>query len=272
MRKSILSVCALVCFFACKKHNSDNPASTGTLITSIRISDYTQHELTLDSFAYDDHKNITRIIQWDFDTLQVPVISDSTVWKFTYAGSGVNPSSYSLNFYYGSTSGTPIITFTENHTLTYDNQGRVIFDTTSGNEARARYFKYTSSYVAASQINYKDAADTLFLNNGNVAQFSAFGSPLDIDPDFIYYYTNTDTPNPLYNVNSAIGAGIGPLLLIETFSDFISKNVPATYKDSFGDIDFTYTFTTNSSGLPVKALTKDRTTGTVVGSITYNYQ
>ena len=270
MKKSILSLCILIFFFACKKNDSNTPASTGTLVTSIRSSDYTQQQLSIDSFVYDDHKNIIRIIVWDIDTLQVPVISDSTVLKFTYTGSGANPSSYLKNYYYGSTSGTPIISDTENHTLTYDNQGRVIFDTTSDNGGRARRFKYTSSYIAVNQVPYKDTYDTLFLNNGNVTAYSAYSDQYGID--FANVYTPAGTQNPFYNVNSAIGAAIGPLVFIEAYVDFISKNSPATSKDDFNGINLEYSYTTNSAGLPLKVLAKDRGTGIVVGSLVYNYQ
>jgi hypothetical protein len=55
--------------------------------------------------------------------------------------------------------------------------------------------------------------------------------------------------------------------------DFISKYVPATYKDVFnGGPELIYSYTTNSSGLPVNGLGKDKNSGELIATVTYHYQ
>jgi hypothetical protein len=55
--------------------------------------------VALDSLSYDSKGRIARIMQWDYDSTGL-VLSDSSVWTFSYTGAGNNPSSYSTVFYY----------------------------------------------------------------------------------------------------------------------------------------------------------------------------
>lgn len=273
MKKGVLSICTLIFLFACSKNNSNTPV-IDKLVTSIWWSNSSDHTLTVDSLSYDNNKHIARIIKWDYDSTQNPILVDSTVWTFTYTGSANTPSSYSNNFYYGAFTN---MNYTESHTLSYDNQGRVTFDTsmmvsTSGNTQRKSYFKYTAAYTVINQVAaYKDITDTIFMNNGNVAGFSAYAGstgPGSFDYGFTYTYTNT--LNPLYN--SAISAGIGPLLLVRTDLDFISKKLPDVAINLVSNQDLSLGYITESSGLPTKGLAKDRDSRAIIGSVTYHYQ
>jgi hypothetical protein len=275
MKKNILSICTLIFLFACKKDNSNTPSSTGKILTSIWANDLSgSNVLTVDSLSYDNIGRLLRIIQWDYDNTQDSALYDSVIWKFTYNGSGNTPSTYSTTLYYAADNNE---NYTEDHTLSYDNQSRVIFDTslavyTSGSVPRESYFKYTAAYTVINQAAaHKDITDTIFMNNGNISKFSAYADSLGTGNfDFGYAYTYAGTPNPLYN--STISACVGPLLYVRTNLDFISKYLPAASKDIFYAPDLVYSYTANSLGLPVKGLAKDRTTGELEKSVTYNYQ
>jgi len=159
----------------------------------------------------------------------------------------------------------------------YDNaQGNSLYDSMtwkftyngSGNAPAT----YSSAYTVINQAAaHKDITDTIFMNNGNISKFSAYADSLGTGNfDFGYAYNYVGTPNPLYN--STISASIGPLLYVRTYLDFISKYLPAGSKDIFYAPDLTYSYTTNSLGLPVKGLGKEKTTGELETSITYSYK
>jgi len=276
MKKLVLPACIPILLFSCKKNDPGTPTSNGTILTSIRVEDYSGTNVsTLDSFYFDNSGRIVQMVHWDYDVAPSHAFYDSMTYKFTYNGSGNRPVSYTNTLFYASDNNE---SYTEDHTLSYDNQGRLIFDTSlavypTGSVARESYFKYTDGYTVINQsIAHKDVTDTIFINNGNVAKFSAYADSLGTGNfDFGYRYSYAAIPNPLYN--AATSTSIGALLYVRTYYlDFISTYVPSASKDIFYASDLTYSYTVNAQGLPAKGQAKDRTTGELEESITYTYK
>src|ERR1700743_1064511 len=145
MKNSLLRPLAfvLVLFCACKKSNSSHGGSgSNSLLSS--LTNFSLRQSTVDSFTYDSSHRLAGFQQFIYDTSSVGGVT-SYRWSADFAlpagGSGP-PLTYTTD-YTGSV---------ELHRLSYDGQGRIIKDSSTGSSGFVTYFSYPDGNIAISDL------------------------------------------------------------------------------------------------------------------------
>jgi hypothetical protein len=215
------------------------------------IKSYSPGYKSVDSFGYDAGNRLTSFVQSIFDSTQggAPV-SGYTAMIFSYTNSNsIVPAFYTANYSDGTS---------EVHQLYYDNQNRIIKDTTSavGSGYVVTYYSYPNNNIASTVLfdgTYDDTqVDTMYLSNGNITNTSIYYPQT---PDSAYATLSFSSyTNPGYH--SAIATTIGPLLnifSIDAFGgiDFVSQKTAistSVIDDGSPAMGVTYTITPDSKG------------------------
>jgi hypothetical protein len=204
-----LILCVIAVWSCHKSSPSNNSLNSGYYLSSV-VSVSAQARI-IDSFGYDSAHRITQIIQTRYDTTTgTPELAVATT-QFTLA-SGSNPPTgyvYSIN-------GNAVT-----HTLSYDNQGRVLKDTcpTTG---FVTYFSYPNGNIAATILftgvaneASNNEIDTLYLSNGNATTINTWAPNNANTADSLQgslKFGYGGTANPMYH--STITGSIGPVLYV----------------------------------------------------------
>jgi hypothetical protein len=256
MKKLAVLCCVAVILFSCTKGKNNSPVVNDLPTTSdssylASIKNYAPGYKLVDSFGYDTGKRVTSFVQYVFDSTQGSPHAGHTTMMFSYANSNsVVPASYTATYLGGATN--------EVHQLYYDNQNRIIKDTASaaGSGFKVTYYAYSNNSIISTVLfdgTYDDTqVDTMFLNNGNIAQTNIYYHQ---SPDSAYTILSFSSyNNPGYH--SAIASTIGPLLnifSIDNFAgiDFVSKKLAigaSVTDDGSTPASITYTVTPDSKG------------------------
>jgi hypothetical protein len=243
----------LIVISSCKKNTSDNNQPVSTVAVSVHFSDPDQHQFDLDSFVRDDKKRLSKLIYIGVDSTVVPAKTYTFEYDFNYTGNDSLPTSYTAMS-------------TDNHKLQYDNQRRIIMDS-SMQIHNTFYFSYTPSGTILYQdlpSNIGHYIDTMKVNNGNIASRSYWYFEPYSTQHINFAYTYSSLANPLSF--SAIDIG---LLLLEITGrrDYLSKNLwSQAVNDLFPETDNS-SWTTDKYGRVVSG----QQTLSVAGKVTRRY-
>ena len=203
----LLVLCAIT-VLSCKKSNSSNNTQSGYYVSS--AVSITSGSRLVDSFSYDSAHRLTAFYQLKYDTVGGIAAKANTSVIFALPGGSAPATGYT----YTSSTGTQL------HTLTYDNQGRVIKDTCSGTGYVAS-FSYPNSNIAIKVLfdgkPMDNQIDTLFMSSGNISKANTWmpnnaGTADSLQGSLNFGYGSIS--NPFYH--TSITSSIGPLLYILT--------------------------------------------------------
>jgi len=252
MKKIFFLSCLTILLFSCKKKSNSVNQTSGSTSYLAAIKSYSPGYKQVDSFGYDAGNRLTLFVQYVFDSTQGGTpMAGYTSMSFSYVDStSAVPVSYTADYQGGLTN--------EVHQLYYDNQNRIIKDTTSavGSGYVVTYYSYPNNNIASTVLfdgTYSNTqVDTMFLSNGNIARTSIYYPQ---SPDSAYTTLSFSSyANPGYHSN--IASTIGPLLNIFSIDgfggiDFVSQKIEtgaSVVDDGSPAIGVTYTVTLDSKG------------------------
>ena len=218
-------VLCVIAVWSCHKSNpSKNPTDSGNYVSSA-VSVSTGVRI-VDSFDYDSAHRLTQLIQTKYDTSTGTAVTSVATTQFALAAGTTPPTGYTYTI-----NGNTVI-----HTLTYDNQGRVLKDTcpTTG---FVTYYSYPSGNIAATVLfdgsAMNNQIDTLYMSGGNVATANTWmpnnaGTADSLQGSLKFGYNGT--ANPMYH--ATMTNSIGPLLYILTVDGLGGGMDPVSQKAS----------------------------------------
>jgi hypothetical protein len=201
-------ILCIMAIWSCHKSNSSGNSSASAYYLSSTVT-ATAGTRIVDSFGYDTTiHQLTAFYQTKYDTTTGTPIT--TYASALFSGGATLPSGYT--YYLNATN--------VNHTLTYDNQSRIIKDTcpTTGYVA---YFSYPSGNIAITVLFTGTAAnnqiDTLYMSGGNIATANTWmpndeGTADSLQGSLKFGYSSL--ANPAYH--QTITSSLGPLLYLLT--------------------------------------------------------
>ncbi|HEV2479384.1 MAG TPA: hypothetical protein VGS79_06960 [Puia sp.] len=226
-------ILCVVAVWSCHKSNSSkNPMDSGYYVSSaVSVSAGAR---IVDSFDYDSAHRVTQFIQTRYDTTTGTAITAIASAQFTLPAGTNPPTGYAYTI-----SGNTVI-----HTLSYDNQGRIIKDTcpTTG---FVSYYSYPNGNIAATILftgtAQNNQIDTIYLNSGNATTINTWapnnaGTADSLQGSLKFGYSSI--ANPMYH--ASITSSIGPLLYTLAVQglgggmDPISQKAPSSFS---GTID-----------------------------------
>jgi len=242
-------------------------------------------------FSYDANGWPAVIRMHSFDTSGTIPYTDSFRIDFQPTGGDNPPKSYDITWMVGTA--PPAFGATEHHLLYYDNQNRIIKDstnTTNWLDLAANKFTYSANRIFVDRFDYSSqfpnasvtpyTSDTLTLTNANITAYSSYylgggGSDL-VETDT---YTTSKSVNPLYQAKIANSLGAMLRFTYIGFSyigDFISPSLmdrwTYQYRVSIPPWGLNYTWTTDASGKVVLGTGMDPTNGIGISEIyTFDY-
>jgi len=227
MKKYLLFflILCVMAIWSCHKSNSSGSSSGSGYYVSSATS-ITAGTKIVDSFDYDSAHRLTQFIQTKYDTSTgTPVLTVAST-QFTLAAGTTPPTGYVYSI-----NGNTLV-----HTLSYDNQSRIIKDTcpTTGFVA---YFTYPNGNIATTVLfdgtAIDNQIDTLYISGGNVATANTWlpnnaGTADSLQGSLKFGYSGL--ANPMYH--STITNSIGPLLYILTVDGLSGGMDPVSQKAS----------------------------------------
>ncbi|HLX94082.1 MAG TPA: hypothetical protein VKR32_20505 [Puia sp.] len=229
MKKIICLLCVATVIFSCKKAGpSLNVPPTDSLYYLSSIRSTSPQTLVIDSLIYDSSQRIASLLIYAFDTSGAYTGADSIRIDFNLSPSGP-PASYVFTDYVAGPAN-------DLHQLTYDDQNRVIEDTSLSGTGYINHFSYpaneiTSSVFFTGTSNFENSIlDTLSVSGGNIVHENDYAPNNDLTADSLEVSVNygySAYPNPAYNPK--VASTIGPLLFgilfyyNSSYSDAISK-------------------------------------------------
>jgi hypothetical protein len=227
-----LILCVIAVWSCHKSNSSKTPLDSGYYLSSaVSVSAGAR---IVDSFDYDSAHRITQFIQTKYDTTTGTAVTAVASAQFTLAAGTTPPTGYVYS----------INSNAVTHTLSYDNQGRIIKDTCSATGFVA-YFSYPGGNIAATILFTGTASnnqiDTLFMSSGNAATINTWmpnnaGTADSLQGSLKFGYSGL--ANPMYH--PAITSSIGPLLYSLAVDglggglDPVSQKAPSSFS---GNID-----------------------------------
>jgi hypothetical protein len=202
-------ILCIIIVSSCKKSSSSGSSSGSSYYVSSTVSMSTGTRI-VDSFQYDGENRISQFIQYKYDTSTGTAITTVATTSFSLP-TGSAPATgyvYTIN-------GNSLT-----HTLSYDNQNRVIKDTcpTTGYVA---YFTYPNGNIASTVLfdgtAMNNQIDTLYMSAGNIATADSWepndeGTADSLQGSLKFGYSSV--ANPSYH--SAITGTVGPVLYLLT--------------------------------------------------------
>lgn len=203
-----LILCALA-IWSCHKSNSSGTSNGSGYYLSSTVS-MTAGTKVVDSFYYDSAHRISQFVQYKYDsTTGTPDLAIASA-QFALSAGSAPPGSY-------------VYTISGNHvphTLSYDNQGRIIKDTCAVTGYVA-YYSYPNGNIATTVYftgnRLDNQIDTLYISGGNVATANTWMPNNAGTADSLYTslkFGYSSLVNPTYHQN--ITTSVGPLLYILT--------------------------------------------------------
>lgn len=272
--KILMLLIALILLFSCKKNHGPTTSKSGmaTSYTTNSQSGFDQVSQT-DSLYFDANQNLTKIRIIFYETRSGIIENDTSSFNFTINPATGLATSYTVMTHYSPGSEPE----TESHNLIYDNQNRLIMDTTITKQNDPVYqssvhFTYAGNMAICSEYNLTVslgyapiAVDTITLNNGNISRqvhYEHAGSDsLVFDAANSMAINNySGFANPLYSQRLSSSLGVffrrQYLRLMPSYMDCLSKNLPS---------DGIVKWTTDANGRVISGLTADGIT------ITFTY-
>ncbi|HVW61654.1 MAG TPA: hypothetical protein VHC48_16490 [Puia sp.] len=225
LRTLALSLAAAVVFSSCSHSGSSDgggsPVNNSYLSSARTIA---PDEIEVDSFAYDAQHRVATFAQYATNGTD----SGSMTSVFNFSGSNPLPDSY----VYTLNDGTP-----ELHTLTFDGQGRIIKDTSTGASHFVTYYTYPGNYIisrvfVAGDLSSEAYADTMVVTDGNWTGAKVwFWDPSEgqwADEEQVTY-GHSAAANPGYKAE--VANAVGPLLHVLSlynfsgYADYVSKTI-----------------------------------------------
>ena len=208
-------------FSSCHNNGSSdggNPVNNSYLASVRTMSTGT---LLIDSFSYDDQHRVARFAQY---ATQGGAQGHLT-YDFSFSGTSTLPGSYVYTF----NNDAP-----DTHQLTFDGQGRITKDTTTGGSHFVTYYAYSGNYIICRVLfdgTTTDAQiDTLVVTDGNLTGEKVWGEDGGIwEQQGNVTFGHAAAANPAYKAD--IATSVGPLLFVLSVynygghADYISKAV-----------------------------------------------
>lgn len=221
VRTPVLCLAAVLIFSSCHHgggSDGGNPVNNSYLASVRTIAPGT---LLIDSFTYDDQHRVGRFAQYETDGSN----NGKIIMDFSFSGSNTPPTGYTRI----ENGGSP-----DEHTLTYDGQGRIMKDTGVSGTHFVTYYTYSGSYIISKILfdgTENDAQiDTLTITNGNVTSERVWGEDQGAWEDQGEIVLGRATAaNPGYK--EQVAKTVGPLLYVLSvynyggYGDYISKAV-----------------------------------------------
>jgi len=188
-------------------------------LSSVRI--ITPNSLLIDSFTYNDQNKVARFEQIATDGTDTATVTVD----FHFSGSNPLPDTYSANL-----NGSSV----EPHQLTYDGQGGITKETSTGGSHLVTYYSYSGNYVICKVLfdgTVNNAQfDTLVVTGGNITGekvWNVDNGSVEKQGDLILGHATA--ANPGYKAE--VANSVGPLLYVLSiynfggYGDYISKGV-----------------------------------------------
>jgi len=223
-----LTFCLAVTFmFSSCTHSGStdggSPVNNSYLASARNIS---SEGILVDSFSYDDKKRVATFGQYGYPADGSD--SGKMTAAFNFSGNNTLPDSYVYTL-----NDDPSVL----HALTFDGQGRITKDTSTGADHFVAYYTYSGNYIisrifADGDLSSEAYADTMIVTDGNMT-----GEKLwTWDPNETQWtdqeqvtYGRAAAANPGYKAE--IAAAVGPLLHalslynFSGYGDYVSKNI-----------------------------------------------
>jgi hypothetical protein len=264
---------ALLLFWACKKSNASHSSSDSNSWLS-SATNYSLRQSIVDSFSYDSSHRLAGFQQLLHDTSSI---------------GGVTSYSWSANFALPAGSSDPPLTYStdltgseELHQLSYDGQGRIIKDSSTGSSGYVTYFSYPDGNIAITNLydgTIRDAIlDTLFMSSGNISGYRIYGpnhtgtgDTLDMAVRFGF----SGVANPAYQASTA--TSVGPVIYtlqigVGGLFDNLSQKAVNSISGKINFLPFgapvLYTLTTDNDG---RLIQQSGSVGASYATIVYRY-
>jgi hypothetical protein len=245
-------ILCVVAVWSCHKSNSSGSSAGSAYYLSSTVT-YTAGTRIVDSFAYDSTPyRLAEFVQTKYDTTTGTPVTTVASALFNLAAGSNLPTAYTYSI-----NGNAVT-----HTLSYDNQSRIVKDTcpTTGFVA---YFSYPNGNIATTILfngtTANNQIDTLYMSGGNIATANTWMPNDEGTADSLQGYLKfgySSVANPAYH--QTITSSIGPLLYILTVDGLGGGLDPISEKASnslSGQIDglpsgltINFTQTTDSKG------------------------
>ena len=219
-----LILCVIAVWSCHKSNSSNNSTNSGYYLSS--ATSVTTGVRVVDSFDYDSAHRITQLIQTKYDTTTGTAITTVAETQFALAAGTNPPTGYTYSI-----GGNAVI-----HTLTYDNQGRILKDTCPAT-GFVTYYSYPNGNIAATTLfdgtTMNNQIDTIYLSGGNAATIDTWMPNNAGTADSLQGYLKfgySSIANPMYH--SAITSSIGPLLYTLTVDGLGGGTDPVSQKAS----------------------------------------
>jgi hypothetical protein len=218
MRNLPLCLAAALLTFAgaCKKSSSSHPTNSNSTAWLSSVTNWAPQTSVVDSFVYDSGHRVAAFLQAEFDTSTGSPLFGA--WSAVFAlpaAAGAPPTSYT----------TDLSGIQELHQLTFDGQGRIVKDSSTGPSGWVNYFGYPNGNIAITALYNgtvsNSIVDTLFLSAGNMSSFHIYGPNNAGTADSlagIIEFGFSGTANPAYH--QPLTSSIGPLIYILQISGF----------------------------------------------------
>ncbi len=227
MLKSSAVLIALLLIVSCKKSSSSNNSSEANAwVSSIQLYAPGTEERFVDSFTFDGSHRIATYQQFHYDsTYGYPQFATWSAIFSLPAGGSKPPAGYTNDM-----TGTP-----ESHQLSYDAQGRITEDSSTGASGWVIYFGYPAGKISINAFfngNVSNSIlDTLTMSNGNMVSEVIYQPNTSHTADSLQVTNGqgfSDIANPCYH--SALSVSVGPLIHILAIAGYGSDFDPISQK------------------------------------------
>ncbi|HVY74070.1 MAG TPA: hypothetical protein VG890_04525 [Puia sp.] len=292
MRSLIGFSIAIFSLAACSKSvNPGNPdLSKDTVLLSVSQYASAYDSRSVESFGYNSEKQMASFRIYHYDSTLGPNL-DSILVTFSYTDKNFPPAAYDLTWFNDTL--TPPNGYTEHHLLFYDDQKRVVEDSTAsssdGSLALDKYF-YNTGNIVAGRARFDAGVsgytlwelDTLFISNGNIDRRSIYDVQGRFDAQQRYVltynyfeelgsYQYSSYSNPLFDTD--LSNSLGPLLVAGNIGDYFSSKLVSQWTDQLSlnsaPPPTNYNFTTDNAGRVVQAV--GNIDGQLTEAWTYTY-
>jgi hypothetical protein len=288
----VLALIILSALFSCTRTVTPTPPVPPATTSSLSITEYKPHvQKLVTDLTYDADQWPATIRIHSFDTLGGIGYRDTALITFQRSNSANPPESYDINWLIGTS--PPDFGATEHHLLYYDNQSRIIKDSTSqttGLDLASTVFIYNGNLITIQKYSYAAQVpgswlmyeqDTLNLASGNIGGYIGYYLGNGTSPIFteLDSYMSSDAGNPLYqpSVANSLGALFrSDFIGYNYIGDFISPKLMSQWgytpsqNQALTQLD--YAWTTDTQGRVVQGSGTDVNGGGPADIFTFQYQ
>ena len=271
-------------FFSCSKSSTTTPPPPVThdsILKSFSVYEPQSHYNTVVVYGYNQLSQLATLHIINYDSSSGTPKTDSNVIVLTQTSTTTPPGAYDITFH---TQGGPPAGLSEHHLLFYDNQDRIILDSTTVNTTTnytATHFTYdgngnttiewfTFDPLTPGSNTYLQI-DTMNVPVKNMVSDIGYTSP---GTGFKHLITRTFTTeiNPMYNI--ALSNSLGSLISFNSLIDFRSNNLPAQMVNedaSMTSVTLNFVWTKDAYGRITQGTGKEPISGLDGQVYTFNY-